>query len=220
MQQSLEKVAEAKKHTGRGLFIVVEGFDGCGKSTVVQELHHQLTAKGIDHILTREPGGTEFGNQCRTLLLEGDYQLEAETEVMLLQAARIENWNKVISPALEKGLIVVCDRFTPSTYAYQGIGKGLGIWTVSKIVETTTPHSFIDVIINVTSDYETARKRITDKGSLDNMEQLEDEKLRRIHDAYNNVVSLPDFKKCWLDLPNNGTLQQLKDRVSNLVSQL
>jgi len=102
-----------------GRFITFEGIDGAGKSTQVAWLGQYLANAGLPVRLTREPGGTPFGEQLRSLLLGGKYGLCRETEALLMFAARREHLERVIIPSLQAGTWVLCDRFTDATYAYQ-----------------------------------------------------------------------------------------------------
>ncbi len=109
----------------RGKFITLEGMDGAGKSTQLTWLTAFLQRRGIVHKITREPGGTPTGEKLRELLLDRNQHLHAETEALLMFAARREHLAKVIVPALEEGAWVICDRFTDATFAYQAGGSGL-----------------------------------------------------------------------------------------------
>ena len=110
----------------RGRFIVLEGGDGSGKTTLAQTLAAALAADGQSVVATREPGGTPAGQALRALLLAADGPaFEPETELLLMTAARVQHVRQVIAPALARGAIVVCDRFVGSTLAYQGSGAGL-----------------------------------------------------------------------------------------------
>ncbi|MFW5970250.1 MAG: dTMP kinase [Halofilum sp. (in: g-proteobacteria)] len=112
--------------SSRNRFLTIEGIEGVGKSTHVGSVVEALRQRGRDVVRTREPGGCPVADRIRSLLLdpEGDVPL-AETELMLLFAARIEHIGRVIQPALDAGQDVVCDRFTDATYAYQGGGREL-----------------------------------------------------------------------------------------------
>ncbi len=112
--------------TARGHFITLEGGEGAGKSTQIARLKEALHAKCIDVRVTREPGGTPGGDQIRELLVNGDTnRWEPLTEALLNYAARHEHLQKVITPALNAGTWVLCDRFSDSTMAYQGYGHGM-----------------------------------------------------------------------------------------------
>lgn len=110
--------------SGRGYFITVEGIEGVGKSTQVRIAVEHLRRLGKSVVETREPGGTEVGELIRTLVIgKGHPPMARETELLLMFAGRAEHLDKVIKPALAAGSIVVCDRFTDASYAYQGAGR-------------------------------------------------------------------------------------------------
>jgi dTMP kinase len=109
----------------RGLFITVEGIDGAGKTTQLTSLAAFFRALGRAVVTTREPGGTPLGEALRGLLLHPEQAMHAETETLLVFAARREHLASVILPALAEGKVVLCDRFTDATYAYQGSGRGV-----------------------------------------------------------------------------------------------
>jgi dTMP kinase len=108
-----------------GLFVTFEGGEGSGKSTQVARLAARLRARGIEPLLTREPGGTPLAEGIRALLLDPERRPGAIAEVLLMEAARADLVSSVIRPALEAGRVVLCDRYDDSTLAYQGAGRGL-----------------------------------------------------------------------------------------------
>ena len=109
-----------------GLFITLEGPEGAGKSTNREYLAARLREQGVEVLLTREPGGTPLAEQVRELLLApSDEVMASNTELLLVFAARAQHLAQVILPALQRGAVVLCDRFTDATYAYQGAGRGL-----------------------------------------------------------------------------------------------
>jgi dTMP kinase len=114
-------------HSPRGKFITIEGLDGCGKSTQLERLAKVLRADGLSVVLTREPGGTEMGEKIRKVVLDtGTAHLSPMAELALMFASRAQHIKEVIQPALSEGKLVLCDRFTDSTEAYQGGGRKLG----------------------------------------------------------------------------------------------
>jgi len=118
----------------RGCFVTIEGVEGVGKSTNIAFMEQYLAAAGIPFVSTREPGGTPLGEQVRTLLLRpGDTPMAPMTELLLMFAARAEHVERVIRPALAGGRWVLCDRFTDSSYAYQGAGRGIPAETIAAI---------------------------------------------------------------------------------------
>jgi dTMP kinase len=111
----------------RGIFITFEGLDGCGKTTQLAHLKESLSARGLDVLSTREPGGSAIGERIRSILLDSRTAgLSAVAELSLMFADRAQHVAEVIEPALRSGQIVLCDRYTDSTEAYQGYGRQLG----------------------------------------------------------------------------------------------
>lgn len=116
------------------MFITLEGLDGCGKTTVAKALVAKLEEQGKEVILTREPGGAPVAEQIRGILLDNNNSsMTPETEALLYAAARAQHWEETISPALNEGKIVICDRWLGSSLAYQGWARGLGIGQVTAI---------------------------------------------------------------------------------------
>ena len=112
----------------RGFFITFEGIDGSGKTTQIKLLNEYLLGRGFDVVLTREPGGTEIGDEIRNILLNPQNKgMSSRAETFLFEASRAQLVEKVIKPSIENGKIVICDRFFDSTAAYQGIARGLGV---------------------------------------------------------------------------------------------
>jgi dTMP kinase len=116
------------------LFITFEGGEGCGKSTQSRALYKRLKRRGVPVLLTMEPGGTALGRRIRNLLKKQvDVAVSPEAELLLFNASRAQLVEEVILPALKKGLVVICDRFSDSSTAYQGFGRGLDINAVKSV---------------------------------------------------------------------------------------
>ena len=154
-----------------GLFITLEGPEGAGKSTNRDYLAERLRAQGIEVVLTREPGGTPLAERIRDVLLTpGDEPMNPDTELLLVFAARAQHLAEVIRPALARGAVVICDRFTDSTYAYQGGGRGLSLERI------TTLETFVqgDLRPNLTLLFdlpvEVGMARASARGRLDRFE--------------------------------------------------
>jgi dTMP kinase len=110
----------------KGYFVTFEGIEGSGKTTQMERVSEELTARGIRHITTREPGGTPIGEAVRKILLDtANSNMDPRTELLLYGAARVQHVAQVIRPALEAGIHVLCDRFSDATEAYQGGGRGI-----------------------------------------------------------------------------------------------
>lgn len=126
--------------TGTGRFITFEGGEGAGKSTQVRRLAAVLEARGVDVAVTREPGGSPGAEDIRKLLVEGEPgRWDALVETLMMFAARADHVANTIRPALTRGAIVICDRFTDSTYAYQGAGRGIPRETIRRIESIAVP---------------------------------------------------------------------------------
>lgn len=142
----------------RGLFLTFEGVDGAGKSTHVEWAVEQLRARGLTVISTREPGGTVIGEKLRELLLHTPMGLECET--LLMFAARAQHIKEVITPALNEGAWVVCDRFTDATFAYQGGGRELGVERIAALEHWVHPDLQPDCTWLFDVPLEVARERL------------------------------------------------------------
>lgn len=118
----------------KGIFITLEGPDGSGKSTIIKFLSDYLETSGVEYIVTREPGGTDIGEEIRKIILdEKNKKMSPVTEALLYAASRGQHVHEKILPALEEGKVVLCERFVLSSLAYQGIARGLGIEKVKEI---------------------------------------------------------------------------------------
>jgi dTMP kinase len=144
----------------RGVFITIEGLDGCGKSTQLGKLAATLRKEGHEVIVTREPGGTPLGEQIRGVLLDSRTSgLSPWAEMALMFAARAQHVDQVILPALESGAFVLCDRFTDSTEAYQGGGRQLGTPPVRALHKLLCHDLDPDLTILMDSDVEASVAR-------------------------------------------------------------
>lgn len=119
----------------KGRFVTFEGIDGAGKSTHIGAIADHLRARGLGVVVTREPGGSELADALREWLLK--HEMSARTEALLAFAARRDHIERTIAPALASGRWVLCDRFTDSTFAYQGAGRGLGAASIAALAEWT-----------------------------------------------------------------------------------
>jgi dTMP kinase len=168
----------------RAQFITVEGLDGAGKSTHLAWLADHLQERGVKLCVTREPGGTQLGETLRALLLDRDQRLDAETEAMLMFAARREHIAKVIKPALTRGEWVLSDRFTDASYAYQSGGSGVA-WQKVEVLESWVQGDLrpdITIYFDVTP--EVGRQRTGAIKSLDRFEQEHEAFHVRVREAY------------------------------------
>lgn len=146
------------------IFITFEGGEGSGKSTQAKALYRRLSSMGISVLFTREPGGTPLGNNLRRWL-KGEDEIDPTTELLLFAASRAHLVSAVIRPALEKGTIVICDRFAESTVAYQGYGRGLDFDLIEVLNKIATQGLKPDLIIflDIPVDNGLARKGLRDR---------------------------------------------------------
>jgi dTMP kinase len=146
----------------RGTFITFEGSEGCGKSTQVNRLAARLEKTGIRTLLTREPGGTAIGEKIRDLLqfAPESFAMMPETEVLLFAASRAQLVRETIQPALDKGIVVISDRFFDSTTVYQGVARKLSPETVATLNAFAVGNLRPDVTFILDIDVETARNRL------------------------------------------------------------
>lgn len=155
-----------------GLFITLEGPEGAGKSTNREYLAERLREQGIDVLLTREPGGTPLAERIRELLLDpSDEPMAADTELLLVFAARAQHLQQVIRPALAKGSVVLCDRFTDATYAYQGGGRGLSVERIAQLEQFVQGELRPDLTLIFDLPVEVGLARAAARGRLDRFEQ-------------------------------------------------
>ncbi|AEV27005.1 dTMP kinase [Azospira sp. APE16] len=166
----------------RGKFITFEGIDGAGKSTHIQWLADQLTARGKTVVTTREPGGTPLGEKLRALLLAEPMHLE--TEALLMFAARREHLAEVIEPALAAGTWVISDRFTDATVAYQGGGRGLSLDKLKVLEDWVHGHLQPDLTLLFDLPLAVAQARIGKERILDRFEQEEADFHERVRQCY------------------------------------
>ncbi|MBB4819514.1 dTMP kinase [Pseudomonas alcaligenes] len=155
-----------------GLFITLEGPEGAGKSTNRDFLAERLRSHGVDVVLTREPGGTPLAERIRELLLApSDETMAADTELLLMFAARAQHIAGVIRPALARGQVVLCDRFTDATYAYQGGGRGLPVERIAQLEAFVQGELRPDLTLVFDLPVDVGLSRAAARGRLDRFEQ-------------------------------------------------
>ena len=160
----------------KGLFITFEGGEGSGKSTQISFLSKLLTEQNIEHIITREPGGTETGEQIREILLQGNInKLDSYSEFLCFAASRREHLKKIILPALSDNKIVICDRFLDSSMVYQGMVGGLDEDIILKVHDDFCYKKYPDLtlLLNVNSKIGLARKNknLLDENRFENFNE-------------------------------------------------
>jgi len=151
--------AESMDHEPRGLFITLEGVEGCGKTTQTELLASWCREQGHDCVVTREPGGTPLGEQVRSVVLDPGLAVDPLAELFLYLSARAQHVRTVIRPALEGGRWVLCDRFADSTLVYQGCGRGLGVEFVRDLNRVATEGMVPDITFVLDTDVRVGLER-------------------------------------------------------------
>jgi dTMP kinase len=167
------------------MFITVEGIEGCGKSTLLAGLSERLRDRGGEIIVTREPGGTAVGDAVRDTFLNVGLRPAALTEALLINAARAQHVVELIAPAIDRDATVLCDRFTDSTLAYQGYGRGVDLDLLRELCTIATGGVMPDLTIILDIPVAVSRERIRSRhGHLDRMEAEDDAFHVRVRDGY------------------------------------
>jgi len=172
----------------RGLFISIEGPDGSGKSTQIENIKKFFEDKNIEIVFTREPGGTAIGERIREIILDNSFkEMDPMTEAMLYAASRAQHVAQVIGPALEAGKVVVCDRFVDSSIAYQGFGRELG--DAVEVINSYAIGPYMpDVTFLMKLDPNEGKHRIQE--NRDTQDRLEHEKLAFHREVYKGYLEL------------------------------
>jgi dTMP kinase len=168
----------------RAWFITLEGGEGAGKSTQLAAMKEWLEHHGHQLIVTREPGGTEVGERIRDVLLHRAGDIDAETEVLLMFAARAEHLARVIRPALAAGKTVLCDRFTDATYAYQGGGGGVPLARIAEIESWVQKDLRPDLTLLLDVPVEIGLARAKKRSTPDRFERQQRAFFERVRSAY------------------------------------
>ncbi|OIR25434.1 dTMP kinase, partial [Bathymodiolus thermophilus thioautotrophic gill symbiont] len=169
----------------KGKFITIDGVEGAGKSTQIDFICQYLTDKGINVVLTREPGGTEVGEKIRTLLLSNSTgKMHADTELMLMFAARNEHIQNKIIPTLNQGDWILSDRFTDASYAYQGGGRGLDIARIAQLEQWVLRSFAPDMTLLLDIPVDIGMRRVESRGEKDRIEQESLDFFNRVRNTY------------------------------------
>jgi dTMP kinase len=199
-----------------GVFIVLEGGDGSGKTTQAKALYRRLLFKGYPALLTQEPGGTVLGERVRRII-KGYTTVTPLAWLFLFSAARVQLLKEVIYPALEQGVTVVCDRYTPSTIAYQGYGHGLELATVRSVIDATTNGFESDIVVFLDSSpgQGWARKK-GQKG--DRFDSEDTEFHNRVRHGYLDLASKDPHR--WMVVDSGLPIVQVADQIWERVATL
>ncbi len=204
--------------TSRPLFISFEGIDGSGKSTQCKMLYHDLLDRGYVVHLFREPGGTGISEKIRDILLDkNNTEMSPITEMLLYFSSRNQLITEKVTPALDKGEIVLLDRFVDSTIAYQGYGRSLPLSSIQKVADVAIGEVRPNLTILVDTPLETAEDRMDDR-VLDRLEAENAEFKQRTRNGYLKLASEEPAR--FLVLDGRKSIEELKSTIASRVYQL
>lgn len=200
----------------KGLFITIEGSDGSGKSTQIALLKKYLEEKGKVVITTREPGGTNIGEKIREVILDkNNSEMDSMTEALLYAASRAQHVAEKIIPALERGEIVICDRFIDSSIAYQGFGRGLGD-CVRIINEYAVQGCMPDITFLMKVDPSVGKSRIREE----DQDRLESEKLEFFQRVYDGYIEIEKIYDRIVGIDATGTIEEISSEIRSHIDRL
>ena len=201
------------------MFISFEGTEGVGKTTLIRKIHQYFEQQGKEVVLTREPGGTPLAEQIRSLLLAVNHeeQMSHDTELLLIYAARAQHLQQVILPALEAGKIVLSDRFTDASFAYQCSGRGLSQEKLQLLNQT-----FVAKMPNITfwldAPIELGMTRARERGALDRFEQEKLSFFAKVREGYEALWQAEPERMKRLDATQNADV--VFEEALNYIKQL
>lgn len=202
----------------KGLFIVMEGPDGSGKTTQINLLKEYLEEAGYECLITREPGGTVIGEEVRQLILNPEHkEMSPVTEMLLYAASRAQLVHEVIGPALEEGKIVISDRFVDSSIVYQGIARKLGISTVSAVNAPGIGIYRPDGIFFIDLSEEEGLRRKKEQKNLDRMEQEGIDFHHMVSEGYRKVLS---GRSEVMKIDGGRSIDTIQKKIRNHVDEL
>ncbi len=203
----------------RGKFITVEGGEGVGKSSNIEIIANGLRERGIECIVTREPGGTPLAEEIREVLIKRrDEKVCPDTELLLMFAARAQHLNEKILPALDAGTWVVCDRFTDATYAYQSGGRQLPAEKVANLETFVQGNLRPDVTLLLDAPIEIGMSRACKRAELDRFEEEKIGFFNRVRDNYLERAKADPERFIVLDA--SQTLEAVQADLSNTLNEL
>jgi dTMP kinase len=199
------------------MFITLEGPDGSGKTTQVPLLAEAIHEAGYDLVVTREPGGTEIGDQVRQVIMDlQNKQMKPTTEILLFQASRAQLVRELILPSLEAGKVVLCDRYADSTLAYQGYGHQIDLAQLTRIVAFATGGLKPDLTLYLDIDADQGLRRRS--GGDDEWNRLDDYELafhQRVREGYHKMIA--DEPARWVVIDGGRTVEEVQEDLREVV---
>ena len=192
-----------------GKFITLEGVDGAGKTTHIEFIKNYLSDLNINHVMTREPGGTALGEKLRDILLHDE--MNPQTETMLMFAARNEHIDKIIRPNLIKGAVVISDRFTDATYAYQAGGKGVKDEKIDILKKWVQEDLRPDLTFLFDLPVEVSIERLNKTRKLDKFEREDKSFHKKIREKYLTLVEASPERFCVLN--SEASIEKIQNQI-------
>ncbi len=203
----------------RGLFITIEGGEGVGKSTNIAFIQETLASKGIETLVTREPGGTPLAEEIREVLIKNrEEKVVSETELLLMFAARAQHLHQKILPALEKGTWVISDRFTDATYAYQSGGRGVPSEKVALLETFVQGDVRPDLTLLLDAPIDVGMARAKSRGALDRFEEEQAEFFNKVRNNY--LVRAEAEPERFKIVDATQTLEEVQQDIASLLHKL
>lgn len=202
-----------------GKFIVFEGPDGAGKTTIIKKVKEILEKQDLSISYYREPGGTDISEKIRSIIIDNDnYLMDPKTEALLFASSRAQLVAEKIIPDLKEGKIVICDRFVMSSLLYQGLGRNLGIDNIKNINDFATGGIKPDLTLFFNIDYKTALERKRANFSPDRLENEDFSFHKTIFDGYLEMVDL--YKDEIVKVDARKSIEDLTSDVMDIINQL
>jgi dTMP kinase len=202
-----------------GKFITIDGIEGAGKSTQIELIADFLRANNQKFILTREPGGTNFGEKVRSVLLdENTGNLDGKTEALMMFAARNEHILQKIIPNLEKDIWVISDRFSDSSYAYQGGGRGLDFLKIAELENWVLGDFKPDLSLFLNIDLKTSNERVNKRGEKDRFEKENNDFFTGVYNGYQKLIK--ENPQRIKNIDASGSVQHTWQQVEKELSKL
>ena len=206
-------------NTKEGKFITIEGQDGAGKTTNLALICDEIAAKNINHIVTREPGGTPLGEAIREILLNrNELEITPVSELLLMFAARAQHLDSIIEPALKEGIWVVCDRFTDASYAYQGGGHGLGPSNIATLASMIQKGREPDLTILLDLEVQIGESRVSTRNEeKDRYEKQKSNFKKRVRETYLQLAEENPYRIQIVDASKN--IENVSLKIQNILQK-
>lgn len=200
----------------KGLFVTFEGVDGCGKTTQMKLLAEYLTNHGYEVVITREPGAKGLGEKIRDILLHYDGEVSSKAESFLFLADRAQHIDKLVNPSVKEGKIVLCDRHTDSTIAYQGYGRGVDIEQLKVLNSLAVGNRVPDLTFVFDIDVETSMSRVGSE--MDRMEASGKEFFNKVRQGYLDIAASEPERVKVIDAKRS--VSEISREVVQIVSEM